>query len=78
MDNKIKYFLFIDESGDHGLKNIDPNFPVFVLSGCIFSKEDYPIARFILEPKRINLAFEVINDKIFKKNEKTFGLKIFP
>ena len=41
MDSKVKYFLFIDESGDHGLKNIDPNFPVFVLSGCIFSELDY-------------------------------------
>jgi hypothetical protein len=39
--SRTKYILFIDESGDHGLKNIDPNFPVFVLSGCIFSEEEY-------------------------------------
>lgn len=37
----MKYFLFIDESGDHGLINIDKNFPVFVLCGVLFSEESY-------------------------------------
>lgn len=27
--------LYLDESGDHDLINIDTNYPVFVLSGCI-------------------------------------------
>ncbi len=27
--------LFLDESGDHDLINIDPDYPVFVLAGCI-------------------------------------------
>ena len=27
-----KYVVYVDESGDHGLKNIDPNYPVFVLA----------------------------------------------
>jgi hypothetical protein len=27
--------LYLDESGDHDLVNIDTNYPVFVLSGCI-------------------------------------------
>jgi hypothetical protein len=39
----MKYYLFIDESGDHGLKNIDIHFPVFVLCGVIFSEENYKI-----------------------------------
>jgi len=37
----MNYYLFIDESGDHGLVNIDPNFPVFVLCGVIFSESDF-------------------------------------
>lgn len=37
----MKYYLFIDESGDHGLKSVDINFPVFVLCGVIFSEEKY-------------------------------------
>ena len=37
----MTYYLFLDESGDHGLKNIDPNFPVFVLCGVVISELDY-------------------------------------
>ncbi len=32
--------LILDESGDHDLKNIDPNYPVFVLGGII-ADQDY-------------------------------------
>ncbi len=35
------YIVYVDESGDHGLKTIDPNYPVFVLAFCIFHKRDY-------------------------------------
>lgn len=35
------YVVYVDESGDHGLKNIDDNYPVFVLAFCVFRKEDY-------------------------------------
>ena len=35
------YIIYVDESGDHNLQKIDPNFPVFVLSFCIFEKENY-------------------------------------
>lgn len=37
----MKYFIFIDESGDHGLKNLDPNFPNFALCGVIMSESQY-------------------------------------
>jgi hypothetical protein len=37
----MNHFLFIDESGDHGLINIDENFPVFVLCGVLISEESY-------------------------------------
>jgi hypothetical protein len=43
MKNTVKYYLFLDESGDHGLGNIDPTFPVFVLSGILISEENYEI-----------------------------------
>lgn len=35
------YIVYVDESGDHGLKSIDPMYPVFVLACCIFSKSGY-------------------------------------
>lgn len=37
----MKYFLFLDESGDHGLKQIDQGFPVFVLCGILISEVEY-------------------------------------
>jgi len=36
-----KYIVYVDESGDHGLSSIDPNYPVFVLAFCVFHKRHY-------------------------------------
>ncbi len=36
-----KYIIFVDESGDHGLASIDPQFPVFSLVFCIIQKYHY-------------------------------------
>ncbi len=35
------YIIYVDESGDHSLESIDPEYPVFVLSFCIFRKSEY-------------------------------------
>lgn len=35
------YIVYVDESGDHSLSSIDPQYPVFVLTFCIFHKETY-------------------------------------
>jgi hypothetical protein len=35
------YIVFADESGDHSLVKVSPDYPVFVLSFCIFRKTDY-------------------------------------
>lgn len=35
------YVIYVDESGDHGLVSIDPQYPIFVLAFCIFKKQDY-------------------------------------
>lgn len=35
------YVVFVDESGDHGLVNVDPTYPMFVLALCVFRKQDY-------------------------------------
>jgi len=44
-ENEIKqfgdYIVYVDESGDHGLASIDPEYPVFVLVFCIFQKQEY-------------------------------------
>lgn len=35
------YVVFVDESGDHSMTSIDPDYPMFVLSLCIFTKKEY-------------------------------------
>lgn len=40
-----KYYLFIDESGDHGLVKLDPSFPVFLLCGLLTSEDHYNTIR---------------------------------
>ncbi|PPB74326.1 DUF3800 domain-containing protein [Campylobacter hyointestinalis] len=35
------YIVYVDESGDHSLTNINKDFPVFVLAFCIFKKDSY-------------------------------------
>lgn len=36
----MKYYLFIDETGDHGLSNIDQNFPIFLIGGVLISEKE--------------------------------------
>jgi hypothetical protein len=35
------YIVYVDESGDHSLTAINPEYPVFVLAFCIFHKRHY-------------------------------------
>ncbi len=37
----MKYYLFIDESGDHGLTHVNPDFPVFLLCGVLMPAYAY-------------------------------------
>lgn len=36
----MKYYFFLDETGDHGLNFVDKNFPLFLLCGCLI-REDF-------------------------------------
>lgn len=39
--NQSEFIVYVDESGDHGLKVVDPEFPLFVLACCVFQQSDY-------------------------------------
>lgn len=43
-----KTFLFIDESGDHGLTRIDTDFPVFLLCGVLVDESEYEKIRHLI------------------------------
>lgn len=49
------YIVYVDESGDHSLESINPEYPVFVLSFCIFHKDAYASA---MTPAVRRLKFE--------------------
>lgn len=36
-----KYVVYVDESGDHSLQNIDGQYPIFALAFCVFHKRHY-------------------------------------
>lgn len=38
----------------------------------------YPIARYIINPQGVNLAYDLIKSKIYTKGGKQYGLKVFP
>ena len=48
------YIVYLDESGDHSLEAIDPHFPIFVLSACVFRKSDYSTS---IVPSFLDLKF---------------------
>lgn len=55
-----KYYLFIDECGDHNLANFDPGFPVFTLCGILVSAQKL---------KALNKAFEKLKIEIFSLDD---------
>lgn len=70
-----KYYLFIDESGDHGLVNLDPSFPVFLLCGVITSEENYEAIRKeanIIKEKYWSDKKVIFHSRDIRKCEKEF------
>lgn len=35
------FVVYVDESGDHSMQNVDDNYPIFVLAFCVFYKKHY-------------------------------------
>ncbi len=73
----MDYYLFLDESGDHGLKNIDINFPVFVLCGIIMSKIDYETLKESFNQIKKNLWSDskvIFHSRDIRKCEKEFKI----
>jgi hypothetical protein len=59
----MKYYLYIDESGDHGLTMVNPDFPVFLLCGVVIAADEY---------EKIRLAFNTIKSGIWGNKEVIF------
>ncbi|MDP3295856.1 MAG: DUF3800 domain-containing protein [Nevskia sp.] len=72
------YLVFVDESGDHNLKTIDPQFPVFVLLFVIMRKADY-VDQVCRDLQRFKLEFWGHDEVVLHEHEirKPFGQFLF-
>lgn len=76
------YIVYVDESGDHSLKSINPQNPVFVLVFCIFEKSAYRTA---VVPAAQRLKFDfwghdcvVLHSHEIRKAQGDFNILINP
>ncbi len=78
VDQFSDYLVFVDESGDHGLENIDKNFPVFALAFVLIRKEDY-VNQLVPEFQRLKLKYwghdqVILHERDIRKEKKDFSL----
>jgi hypothetical protein len=71
----LKYYFFLDETGDHSLSFIDENFPIFLLCGCLISEVELIALEKELNKLKINFfkSTEVIlHSREIRKCEGSF------
>jgi len=76
------YVVYVDESGDHSLTNVNPQFPVFVLAFCIFPVRDYVE---VVVPSIERLKFDffghdmvLLHEREIRKNTPPFDILRVP
>jgi hypothetical protein len=60
--------LFLDESGDHSLDKIDPQYPIFVLGGIIV-EEEYALGELTRQVQRFKRELFGRNDLILHTSD---------
>jgi hypothetical protein len=72
------FIAYVDESGDHSLDRINPQFPLFVLSFCVFRKEDFfrKVVPSVLEFKFRHFGHDcvVLHEAEIRKQHGAFAL----
>jgi len=61
------HYLFLDETGDHGLSFVDKNFPLFLLAGCLF--EDTELIKIEREINKFKTEFFKTNNVILHSRD---------
>ena len=80
-NNKSKYYLYIDECGDHQLEKFNPNFPIFTLCGFLVpgdkldSLEDSVNC---LKRDFFNDESIIIHSRDIRKQEKAYSILQYP
>ncbi len=68
MTNFSDYIVFVDESGDHGLLQVDPGYPIFSLVFCLFTKSDY-VNRVCPELQKVKFRFWGHDEQVLHEHE---------
>ncbi len=71
------YIIYADESGDHSLNSIDPDYPVFVLAFCVIRTEDY-LAKIVSSVQRFKFNYwghdsVILHEREIRKQEGVFS-----
>lgn len=77
MEQPGDFIVFADESGDHGMVRINPDYPLFVLSCCVILKREY-VERVCPELQRFKLRWwshdaVVLHSSQIKRHEPPFA-----
>ncbi|UFH55494.1 DUF3800 domain-containing protein [Spirosoma sp. KNUC1025] len=73
----MKFYLFLDESGDHGMSKIDPNFPILLLCGVLISDSKYQLLKQQIEQLKYDLWQDervILHSRDIRRKEGPFYL----
>ncbi len=79
--DRSRYYLYIDECGDHQLENFNPNFPIFTLCGFLVSGDKLEwLEDSVNSFKRefFNDEGVIIHSRDIRKQEKVYSILQYP
>lgn len=68
IDSFSDYVVYVDESGNPNVSGIDPEYPFFVLTFCVFSKSDY-VSSIVPALQRLKFAYFGHDMVVFHERE---------
>lgn len=72
------YYLFLDESGHHGLKSVDQQYPILLLCGCLIEEDycNYEVTKQIneLKLKYFKTTEIILHSRDIRKWQKDFKI----
>lgn len=82
MPNFSDTIVYVDESGDHSLEAVDPQFPVFSLAFCLFDKSRYSteVVRHLQQLKFSYFGHDmvVLHEREIRKQTGEFAFQVNP
>jgi hypothetical protein len=78
LPNFSDFIVYADESGDHGMVSIDPQYPMFALTFCVMRKDEY-VGSIVPEMQRFKFGIwghdsVILHEHEIRKNVGHFGL----